>query len=119
VIMLLLPSSERSSHQMDLQKKSSQRNTPAVVYPFMNSYCSLSFVLYSVFCVPFLNLYPERRKITYSIYTSDIYLSMFFYSRGMSAWLAARGNKKHRPHSSHVCKNSAFSAPSGTRTLDK
>ena len=29
-------------------KKSSQRNTPAVVYPFMNS-CSLSFMLYSVF----------------------------------------------------------------------
>ena len=27
-------------------------------------------------------------------------------------------NKKHRPRSSHVCKNSAFSASSGVRTLD-
>ena len=26
--------------------------------------------------------------------------------------------KKHRPRSSHVCKNSAFSASSGVRTLD-
>ena len=31
-----------------ITKKSSQRNTPAVVYPFMNSR-SLSFMLYSVF----------------------------------------------------------------------
>ena len=27
--------------------------------------------------------------------------------------------EKHRPRSSQVCKNSAFDAPSGTRTLDK
>ena len=26
--------------------------------------------------------------------------------------------KKHRPRSSHVCKNSVFSASSGVRTLD-
>ena len=30
-----------------------------------------------------------------------------------------KGTKKHRPRSSQVCKNSAFDAPSGTRTLDK
>ena len=42
----------------------------------------------------------------------------FFKISPLSFFLCVK-QEKHRPRSSQVCKNSAFDAPSGTRTLDK
>ena len=44
--------------------------------------------------------------------------TFFFYRYIGIFYKALLTTKKHRPHSSYVCKNSALSAPSGGRTLD-
>ena len=44
--------------------------------------------------------------------------TFFFYRYIGIFYKALLTTKKHRPHSSYVCKNSAFDAPSGARTLD-